>query len=106
MSGYIYATWSEERAQPHCTQGLTGAILGVMHPVIAASGCFLQKYERMITWLESEVYQVYGQRLGPALVISHVQLAWTDWLATHLETGETGWVEVPSFSQGLDMLEV
>jgi hypothetical protein len=60
----------------------------------------------MISRLESEVDQIHGCRLGPALDTFHVQLAWRNWLATQLETGETGWVEVPAFSQGLDMLEV
>jgi hypothetical protein len=52
------------------------------------------------------VEQVYGHRLGPALVTFHVQLTLMNWLATHLETGETGYVDVAAFNQGLDMLDV
>jgi hypothetical protein len=106
MSGYVPATWSEASAQLHCARGLMGAILGVGHPAIAAYVRFLRKYTRMIKRLESEVDQIHGRRIGPALVVFHVQLTWRNWLATQLETGETGWVEVPAFSQGLDMLEV
>jgi hypothetical protein len=106
MSGYVPATWSEASAQLHCTRGLMGAILGVGHPAIAAYGRFLLKYTRMINRLESEIDQVHGRRLGPDLVTFHVQLVWRNWLATQLETGETGLVDVPAFSQGMDMLEV
>jgi hypothetical protein len=40
----------------------------------------------MITHLESEVDQVHGWRLGPALVTFHVQLVWMNWLATSQNT--------------------
>jgi hypothetical protein len=105
-SGYVPATWSKASDQLHCARGFMGAILGVGHPAITAYGRFWRIYTRMINRLESEIYQVHGRRLGPALVTFHVQLAWSNWLATQLETGETGWVDVPAFSQGLDMLEV
>jgi DNA-binding transcriptional MocR family regulator len=60
----------------------------------------------MITRLGSEVDQVDGRRLGLVLVTFHVHLACRNWLSTLLETGETIWVEVPAFSQGMNMLEV
>jgi hypothetical protein len=83
-----------------------GAIPGVGHPAITAYRRFLRKYTRMINRLKIDIDQVHGRRLRPTLVTLHVQLAWRNWLATQLETGDTGWVDVPAFSQGLDMLEV
>jgi hypothetical protein len=106
LSGYVPISWMEARSQLHSTAGLIGALMGTSHPALGAYGRFLRQYDRIFTRLESEVYQVYGRRLGPSLVTFHVQLAWRNWLVVQLNANETVCLDPPDFTQGLNMLEI
>jgi hypothetical protein len=86
--------------------GLLGALLGDAHPILLAYGRFLRLYDRMETRLESELDHVYGRRLGPALMVFHVQLALRSWYMRQLDVLERGRIHPPDFCQGLHMLEV
>jgi hypothetical protein len=85
---------------------LLGALLGNSLPVVVAYGRFLRLYELLETRLESELDHAYGHRLGPALMVFHVQLAIRNWLVCQLDVTETEHLSPPYFWQGLPMLEV
>jgi hypothetical protein len=106
LSGYIPQGWSEARTQLRSARGLLGALLGASHPVVLAYGRFLRLYDRLETRIESELDHAHGRRLGPALMVFHVQLAERNWLVCQLDVGETEYLSPPDFCQGLNMLEV
>jgi hypothetical protein len=66
----------------------------------------MRLYDHMETRLESELDHTYGRRLGPALMVFHVQLALHNWYMLQLDVQEHGTIEPPDFCQGLHMLEV
>jgi hypothetical protein len=106
LSGYAPISWMEARSQLHSTAGLMGALMGTSHPALVAYGCFLRQYDCLFTRLESEIDQVYGRRLRPSLVTFHVQLAWRNWLVVQLDANEKVCLDLPDFTQGLNMLEI
>jgi hypothetical protein len=106
LSGYVPISWMEARSQLHSVVGLMGALTGTTLPAIAGYLRFLRQYNRLFTRLENEIDQVYGRILGPSLVTFHVQLAWRNWLVVQLDANETGRLDPPGFTQGLNMLEV
>jgi hypothetical protein len=73
--------------------------------VVRAYGQFIRQYDRLITLLESEIGQVHGPRLGPSLIMFHVQLIWHNWLVVQPYAAQTHWVESPEFGMGLSILE-
>jgi hypothetical protein len=85
---------------------MLGALIGKSHPVVLAYGRFLQLYERLETRLESELDPAYGCRLGPSLMVFHVQLNIRNWIVCQLDVAETECLSPPDFCQGLHMLEV
>jgi hypothetical protein len=86
--------------------GLLGALLGNTHSVLLAYGQFTRLYDGMETRLESKLEHAYGRRLGPALVIFHVQLDLRNWYMHQLDVQERGTIAPLDFFQGLHMLEV
>jgi hypothetical protein len=74
LSGYLPQGWTEARTQLRSTQGLLGALMRNLHPMVLAHGRFLHLYERLGIRLESELDHAYGRRLGPAMMVFHVQL--------------------------------
>jgi hypothetical protein len=80
--------------------------MGNLHPVVLAYGRFLQLYERLETRLESDLDHAYGRRLGPSLMVFHVQLNIRNWIECQLDVAETECSSPPDFCQGLHMLEV
>jgi hypothetical protein len=105
LSGYTPQSWMEAHTHLHSTHALMGALLGVEHPVVGACGRFLRQYDPMMTRLESEVDQVHGCRLGPSLVMFHIQLMWHNWLTAQLDAAETMWVDPPVSGVGLSVME-
>jgi hypothetical protein len=99
-------SWSETRTQLRSVSGLLGALLGDDHPVLLAYGRFLCLYHCMETCLDSELDHAYGCRLGPALVVFHVQLTLRNWYMQQLDVQERNQIAPPDFCQGLHMLEV
>jgi hypothetical protein len=105
LSGYTPQTWNEARSQLLGMQSLMGALLGNGHPAVTDYGRFLRRYSRMLTCLEFEIDHAHGRRLGPSLMMFHVQLAWRNWMVVQLEAGETEAIDPPDFGTGLTMLE-
>jgi hypothetical protein len=106
LSGYIPNSWMDARSQLHSVAGLMRALMGPKHPALVAYGRFLRQCGRLFSRLESDIDQVYGRRLGPALVTFHVQLAWRNWMVVQLDANETVRLDPPDFTQGRNMLEV
>jgi hypothetical protein len=80
LNGYNPQTWNEARSQLLGMQALMGAFLGPAQPVAGTYGPFLRKFSRMLTRLEFEIDHVHGPRLGPSIMMFHVQLAWRNWM--------------------------
>jgi hypothetical protein len=80
--------------------------MGDSHPVVVAYSRFLRLYERLETRLERELDLAYGRRLGPVLMVFHVQLTIHKWLVCQLYVTETEHLSPPDSCQGLHMLEV
>jgi hypothetical protein len=74
--------------------------------MVLAYGHFLDLYEHLETRLGSELDHAYGSRLGPALMMFHVQLNIRNWIVCQLDVAETECLSPPDFCQGLHMLEV
>jgi hypothetical protein len=89
LSGYLPQEWNEARTQLCSTRGMFGALMGNSHPMVLAYSRFLQLYERLETRLESELDHAYGCRLGPSLMVFHVQLNIGNWIACQLDVVET-----------------
>jgi hypothetical protein len=106
LSGYLPQGWTEARTQLRSTRGMLGSLMGNLHPVVLAYSRFLQLYERLETRLESELDHAYGRRLGPSLMVFHVQLNIRKRIACQLDVAETECLSPPYFCQGLHMLEV
>jgi hypothetical protein len=106
LSGYLPQGWTEARTQLRSARGMMGALMGNSHPVVLAYSRFLQLYERLETRLERELDHAYGRRLGPSLMVFHVQLNIRNWIAFQLDVAETECLSPPDFCQGLHMLEV
>jgi hypothetical protein len=114
MIGYIPTSRLEAHCQLHSARrlvvswahGLMGALLCETHPLIAAYARFLRKYDHIVTRFARDIDQAHGRRLGPSLVIFHVQLAWRNWLVTQLDSGEMSHLAPPYFCQGLTLMEV
>jgi hypothetical protein len=106
LSGYTPQDWTEARTQLRSAHGLLGALMGNSHPVVVAYGLFWRLYEQLETRLESKLDHVYGRRLGPALMVSRVQLKIRNWLVCQLVVAETEHLIPPYFYQGFHMLEV
>jgi hypothetical protein len=80
--------------------------MGNTHLVVLAYGQFLRVYERLETFLESELDHAYGRRLGPALMVFHVQLVIHNWMVCRLDVAEMECLSPPNFCQGLYILQV
>jgi hypothetical protein len=106
LSGYLPQEWTEARTQLRSARGMMGGLMGNSHPVVLAYGRFLQLYERLETRLERDLDHTYGRRLGPSLMVLHVQLNIQNWIACQLDVAETECLSPPDFCQGLHMLEV
>jgi hypothetical protein len=88
LSGYNPQTWNEARSQLLGMHALMGALMGPAHPVVGVYGRFLRKYSRILTRLEFEIDHVHGRRLGPSIMMFHVQLAWRNWMVVQPDSGE------------------
>jgi hypothetical protein len=66
--------WIEARTHIHCTLALLGALCGDEHAVPAAWRSKLREYERVEARLHNKIDTEVGVRLGPALVVFHLQL--------------------------------
>jgi hypothetical protein len=99
-------TWNEARSQLLGMHALMGALLDPVHPMVDTYGRFLRKYSRMLTWIELEIDHVHGCRLGPSIMMFHVQLARWNWLVVQLDSGETESISPSDFGAGLTMLEM
>jgi hypothetical protein len=106
LSGYLPQGWTEAHTQLRSTRGLLGALMGNSYPVVLAYGRFLHLYEQVETHLESKLDHAYGRRLGPALMVFHVQLNIHNWTVCQLDMAETECLSPPDFCQGLHMLKV
>jgi hypothetical protein len=98
LSGYLPQGWTEARSQLRSARGMMGALMGNLHPVVLAYGRFLQLYERLETRLESELDHAYGRRLGPSLMVFHVQLNIRNWISCQLDVAETECLSPPRTS--------
>jgi hypothetical protein len=105
-SGYIPQSWSKARTQLQSVSGLLGDLLGNTHPVLLTYDHFLRSYNCMEIWIERELDHAYGRRLGPALMVFHVQFALRNWYMQQLDVQERNQIAPPDFCQGLHMLEV
>jgi hypothetical protein len=72
--GYIASDWMEARLQLRSVACLMGALLDTKHPVFVFYKVFLRKYDLMEPRVRREFEVVHGPRLGPALMVFHVQL--------------------------------
>jgi hypothetical protein len=106
FSGYTPQTRNEARSQLLGMHALMGALLGPAHTMVGNYGRFLRKYSRMLTRLEFKIDHVRGRRLGPSIMMFHVQLAWRNWLVVQLDSGETESISPPDFGTSLSMLEM
>jgi hypothetical protein len=105
ISGYTPQTWNKARWQLLGMHVLMGALLGPDHPVVGTYGSFLRKYSRMLTRLEFTIKHVHGRRLGPSVMMFHVQLVWRNWLVVQLDSGENESISPPNFVAGLSVLD-
>jgi hypothetical protein len=85
---------------------LDSTLVGNSHPGVVACGRFLHMYENLEMWLESELDHACGRRLGPALVVFHVQLALHNWMICQLDVAKMEQIDAPDFCQDLHILEV
>jgi hypothetical protein len=74
--GYVASDWMEARLQIRSVACLMGALLGTTYPVFMCYKVFLRKYDLMEPKVRREFEVVHGPRLGPALLVFHVQLMW------------------------------
>jgi hypothetical protein len=72
--GYVAADWMEAHLQIQSVACLTGALLGTIHPMIMCYKMLLRNYDLMEPRVRWEFELVHGARLGPALMVFHVQL--------------------------------
>jgi hypothetical protein len=101
--GYVASDWMEARLQIQSVACLMGALLGTTHPVLMCYKVFLWKYDLMEPRVWREFELVYGPRLGPALMVFHVQLMWRSWLAEQISSDTH--MPLPDFCTGLRTLE-
>jgi hypothetical protein len=106
LSGYLPQGWTEARTRLCSTWGLLGDFLGNLQTVVLPYGRFLHLYERLGTRFESELDHTYDRRLGPALMVFHVQLNIHNWIVFQLDVAETECLTPTDVCQGLHMLEV
>jgi hypothetical protein len=93
--GYVAVDWMEACLQIRSVDFLMGALLGTIHPVIMCYKVFRRKYDAMEPRIRREFELVHGARLGPALVVSHVQLMWRSWLSD--QVGSENHLPLPDF---------
>jgi hypothetical protein len=101
--GYMTVDWMEARLQIFRVACLMGALLGTTHPVIMCYKVFLRKYDTMDPRIRREFELVHGARLGPDLMVFHVQLMWCSWLSDQI--GSETHLPLPYFCTGLRTLE-
>jgi hypothetical protein len=82
---------------------LMGALLGTTHPVLMCYKVFLRKYDLMEPRVRREFELVHGPRLGPALMVFHVQLMGRGWLVEQISSDTH--MPLPDFCTGLRTLE-
>jgi hypothetical protein len=85
---------------------MLGALMENSHPMVLAYSRFWQLYGRLETRLESKLDHAYDRRLGPSLMVFHVQLNIRNWIACQMDVADTECLSPPDFCQGLCMLEV
>jgi hypothetical protein len=89
LSGYIPHGWTDGRTQLRSIRGLCGAPMRNADPVVMAYRRFFRLYERLKTRLESDPDHAHGRRLGPSLMVFHVQLAIQNWISCQLYVADT-----------------
>jgi hypothetical protein len=82
---------------------LMGDLLGTTPPVLMCYKVFLSKYDLMEPRVRREFELVHGPRLGPALMVFHVQRMWRSWLAEQISSDTH--MPLPDFCTGLRTLE-
>jgi hypothetical protein len=101
--GYVASDWMEASLQIRSIACLMGGLLGTTHPVIMCYKVFLRKYDLMDPRVQREFELVYGPRLGPALVVFHVQPMWRCWLVEQISSDTH--MPLPDFCTGLRTME-
>jgi hypothetical protein len=103
LKGYVAADWMEARMQLQGVAVVMGALLGTTHPVLAVYTTFLRKYNAMEPRVWREFDLVYGAKLGPPLMVFHVQLQFRSWLQEQI--GSDTHRALPDFCTRLRTLE-
>jgi hypothetical protein len=93
----------EARLQIWSVACLMGDLLGTTHPVCMCYKGFLNKYNLMEPRFRREFELVHVTRLGPALMVFHVQLMWRSWLVEQISSDT--YMHLPDFCTGLLTLE-
>jgi hypothetical protein len=99
LKGYVPADCMEACIQLQCMEVMMGALLGRTYPILAVYTTFLCKYNTMEPRVRRELELVYGAKLGPPLMVFHVQLQWRSWLQDQM--GSDTHHALPDFCTGL-----
>jgi hypothetical protein len=93
----------EAHLQIHSMACLMGALRGTTHKVVLCYKVVLWKYDLMEPRVRREFKMVHGTRMGPALVVFHVQLMGRSWLAE--KANSDTYLPLPDICTGLCTLE-
>jgi hypothetical protein len=104
--GYVVADWMEARQQARSYGALVGALLGVGHHCVLNYQNYLSRLDELESRLRWEFDSAHGKRLGPPLMVFHVQLNWRAWFVKQLSTGETKVIPAPDFCHGIDAFDM
>jgi hypothetical protein len=101
--GYVASDWMEARLRIRSVACIMGSLVGTTHPALMCYKVFLRKYDLIEPRVQREFELVHRPRLGPALMVFHVQLMWRRWLAEQISRDTH--MNLPDFCTGLGTLE-